>query len=58
VLKGGLFPAIVGLDFLDRTKILIYVASRKFSFGFAPDCSGVISEWNAVDEGDVFATIV
>ena len=40
VLKEGLFPAILGLDFLDRTKMLLDVASRKFGFGFAPGYSG------------------
>jgi hypothetical protein len=39
-LRSGPFPAILGLDFMDRTKMLVDVASRKFSFGFAPKCSG------------------
>jgi hypothetical protein len=43
VLRGRPFPAILGLDFLDRTKILVDVASRKFSFGFAPSCFGTFS---------------
>lgn len=33
VLKGGPFPAILGLDFLDRNKMVVDVALRKFSFG-------------------------
>ena len=43
VLRGGPFPAILGLDFLNRTKMRVDVASRKFSFGFAPNCSGTFS---------------
>ena len=41
VLRGGHFPAILGLDFLNRTKMLVDVASREFSFGFAPNCKGL-----------------
>jgi len=33
--ERGPFPAILGLDFLDRTK-MVDVASRKISFGFTP----------------------
>jgi hypothetical protein len=41
VLSGGPFPVILGLDFMNRTGMMLDVASRKFSFGFAPGCSGV-----------------
>ena len=41
--ERGPFPAILGLDILDCTKIIVDVASRKFSFGFAPSCSGTFS---------------
>ena len=43
VLKGGPFPAILGLDFLGRTKMRVDVASRKFSFGFSPEVIGTFS---------------
>lgn len=44
--ERGPFPAILGLDFWDRTKMLVNVASRKFSFGFVPSCSGTFSLYN------------
>lgn len=37
---------------MDRTKILVDVVSRKFSFGFAPGCSGAFSEWKVIGEGE------
>jgi len=46
VLRGGPFPAILGLDFLNRTRMLVDVASREFSFGFAPNCKGTFSSEN------------
>jgi len=36
VLEGGAFPLILGLDFMKGTKMLVHVAERQFSFGFAP----------------------
>jgi len=36
ILKGGPFPAIFELHFLERTQMLGDVADRKFSFAFAP----------------------
>ena len=36
VLEGGAFPFILGLDFMRGTKMLVDVAARQFSFGFAP----------------------
>jgi hypothetical protein len=35
ILRGP-FPVILGLDFLDRTKMFVNITSRKFSFAFAP----------------------
>jgi hypothetical protein len=41
VLRGGSFPVILGLDFMDRTGVLVDVASQTFSFRFAPGCRGL-----------------
>lgn len=57
VLKEGLFAVILGLNFVDRMKMLVDVASRKFSFGFAPGCSGAFSEWKVIGEGSRFCKI-
>jgi transposase InsO family protein len=54
VLKEGPFPAILGLDFWDRAKMLVDVASRKYSFGFASGYSGTFSEWSEVCEAEPF----
>jgi len=35
ILKGCPFPPILGLDFHNRTKMLVHVDARKFAFGFA-----------------------
>jgi len=43
VLGGGPFPAILGLDILDCTKMVADVASSKFSYGFAPSSFGTFS---------------
>jgi hypothetical protein len=40
ILKGGIFPAILGLDFLTGTRMTVDVALQRFSFSFAPDESG------------------
>ena len=40
ILQEGAFPAILGLDFLTHTRMRVDVASREFSFGFTPGCSG------------------
>jgi hypothetical protein len=37
----GYVSVILGLNFMNRTGMLLDVASRTFSFGFAPGCSGV-----------------
>ena len=42
ILPGGPFPVILGLDFLSRTRMVIDVATCKYSFGFAPECSGTL----------------
>lgn len=43
ILRGGPFSAILGLDFMNRTRMLLYMAFRKFSLGFAPKCGGTFS---------------
>jgi len=40
VLNGGPFPVILGLDFMCRTSMRVEIASRRFSFEFAPHCVG------------------
>jgi len=50
VLRGGPFPAILGLDFLDRSKMVVDVASRKFSFGYDSSCFGTFSVPNSDGE--------
>jgi hypothetical protein len=42
ILKGGVFPAILGLDFLTRTQMTVKMASREFSFNFAPEMTGTL----------------
>jgi hypothetical protein len=41
-LNGGPFPFILGLDFMRRTSMVVDVAKKRFSFGFAPHCVGEI----------------
>ena len=52
MLKGGLFPVILGLNFVDCTKMLVDVASRKFSFVFTSGCIGAFLEWKLIGEGE------
>ena len=54
VLKGGSFPVILGLDFLERTKMVMDVASRKFSFAFAPDVVGAFGVPQEGGDGDSY----
>ena len=52
VLNGGPFPAILGIDFLERTQMMVNAASKTFSFGFAPDKIGHFSrcDWEGEDQ--------
>jgi hypothetical protein len=52
ILKEGPFPAILGLDFLTRTRMLVDVASRTFQFTFAPDCIGSLSGRDSTRENE------
>ena len=54
ILKKGPAPVILGLDFLRLTKMTLDVASRKYSFGFAPERWGQFCDWNDVPRGDSF----
>jgi hypothetical protein len=45
-LNGGPIPAILGMDFLSRTNMLVDTAPRIFSFGFAPNSLGHFSRDN------------
>jgi hypothetical protein len=40
ILNGGVFPMILGLDFLSRTGMIVDVVKKEFSFGIAPDRKG------------------
>jgi hypothetical protein len=54
ILKEGIFPAIFGLDFLEKTRMVVDVAARQFSFGFAPECRGVFFKGSLVGEKEPF----
>jgi hypothetical protein len=54
VLKGGPFPMILGLDFLDRTGMLVDVAARRFSFRFARDRVGSFIVPGGKEEGQPY----
>jgi len=54
VLRGGVFPVILGLDFLRWTSMLLDVASKSFSFGFAPQSRGQFGEWSESDGGEPY----
>jgi len=52
--NGGPFPVILGLDFLRQTTTVVDVASKRFSFRFAPHCSGEFWDWNEEAGGDPY----
>jgi hypothetical protein len=54
MLKGGPFPMILGLDFLDRTGMLVDVGARKFSFRFARDRVGSFIVPGGMEEGQTY----
>jgi hypothetical protein len=54
VLNGGPFPIILGLDFLRRTSMVVDVASKRYSFRFAPQCSGEFGDRSEETGGDPF----
>jgi hypothetical protein len=54
ILKEGPFPAILGLEFLTRTRMMVNAASRTFSFDFAPDCIGSLSVRDGTRENEVW----
>ena len=41
-------------DFTDRTRILVHLACRKFSFGFAPNCGGAFTLENKDVSDEVY----
>jgi hypothetical protein len=43
ILEGGPFPAILGLDFLRKTRMNLDVSNAKFCFAFAPEREGHLS---------------
>jgi hypothetical protein len=54
ILKEGRFPAVFGLDFLTRVRMMVNAASRKFSFAFAPECSGSLSVREGTRENELW----
>jgi len=54
VLKGVSFPLILGLDCLERTKMVVDASSRKFSFAFAPDVVGSFGVPQEGGDGDSY----
>jgi hypothetical protein len=52
VLREGPFPAILGMDFLTRTGMVVDAASRTFSFGFAPESRGSLSVRDGTRENE------
>ena len=54
LLNGRPFPIILGLDFLQRTSMVVDMASRSFSFRFAPQCSGRFGNSGEGIEGEPF----
>ena len=51
-MEGGPFSMILGPDFLRKTKMVLDVASKKYSFGFAPNCSGEFCCWEEKRDGE------
>ena len=54
VLNGGPFPIILGLDFLQRTSMVVDMASRTFSFRVALQCSGRFGNSGEGIDGEPF----
>jgi hypothetical protein len=54
ILKDGPFSAILGIDFLQRTRMRIEVSSRTYSFAFAPNVVGSFFNAESLDNSDVF----
>ena len=52
VLEGGLFPAILGLDFMGRTGMTVNVSTKQFKFEFAPHLIGECGTVEVGSEGD------
>jgi hypothetical protein len=59
ILPVSPFPAILGLDFLQRTQMVIDVPSRKFNFRFAPDQYGTfVTGVSDVGRGEDFFQVL
>ena len=54
LLLGGPFPVILGMDFLCRSKMVVDLSANKYSFGFAPDCSGDLCRREEDSSGEMF----
>jgi len=58
VLNDGPFPAILGLDFLQRAQMRVHLHTRMFSFAFAPDRVGLFSPAICGEGNKPFLTVV
>ena len=43
ILNGGTLPAILDMDFLEQTKMVVDLSSRCYSFAFAPNVKELFS---------------
>ena len=54
ILKEGPFSAIVGMDFLQRTRMRIDVSSRNYGFAFAPNVVGSCLNAESLENNEEF----
>ena len=53
-MNGGPFPVILGLEFLQRTSMVVDVPAKTFSFGFVSHHTGEFGSWNEEVSGDPY----
>jgi hypothetical protein len=59
VLNGGPFPVILGLDFMERTSIMVDVVAKTYRFGFALERVGVfVGPCSPVHGGSFFSQLI
>jgi hypothetical protein len=54
ILKEGPFSAIVGMDFLQRTRMRIDVSSRNYGFAFSPNVVGSCLNAESLENNEEF----